>query len=352
MFGSGTPHLRAGEPNRAATASGHPFGAAVASVAFAVLKWLRHGPDAVDVQTHTADAAPTRDSLIVGNLPLVGHVVAEIMSKVPSHVDRDDLAGAGVEGLVQAADTWRPGTGVPFGAFARTRVRGAMVDELRRVDWASRGARSRARTAAETTERLAAGLGRVPQVHEIADAMGVAPAEVHAVRAETHRSWVRSLSEPIGAAADGTPATAEDTLVDGGLTPEEHTVLAERIGALRHAVELLPERVREAVRGHYFDDEPMADIAGRLGVTESRVSQLRAEGIELLRAAMAAGGGQEEPVRETAVLGVPRQMSRREAAYVASVASSACARSNVSLGSAVLAAQQLGGLTTRAAATG
>ena len=315
-----------------------------------LLKCGRHGPDAVDVQTHNPDAA-TRDSLVLRNLPLVGHLVAEIMSKVPSHVDRDDLAGAGVEGLVQAADAWREETGVPFGAFARTRVRGAMVDELRRVDWASRGARSRARAAAETTERLAAGLGRPPHVHEIADAMGVAPSEVHAVRAETHRAWLKSLSEPIGSAADGSPATAEDTLVDNGLTPEEHTVLAERIGALRHAVELLPQRVREAVRGHYFDDEPMGDIAERLGVTESRVSQLRAEGIELLRSAMAAAG-QAQATGPAAGAAVPRQMSRREAAYAASVASSACARSNVSLGSSVLAAQQLGSQAPRAAATG
>lgn len=300
--------------------------------------------------SHPARVAPAnrRDALVLEYLPLVGHVVAEVMSRVPSHVDRDDLAGAGVEGLVQAAEVWRADVGVPFSAFARTRVRGAMVDELRRVDWASRGTRSRARAAAQTTERLGAHLGRTPGVHEVADAMGVAPSQVHAVRAETHRAWLSSLSEPTGAHG----ATAEDSLVDRSMTPEEHTLLAERIGELRHAVELLPDRVRDAVRGHYLDDESMAVIAERLGVTESRVSQLRAEGVELLRVALGRPPVTDVWSGRPGASELPRQLSRREAAYAAAVAGAASTRSNVSLGSTVLAAGNREAPSGRAAATG
>jgi RNA polymerase sigma factor for flagellar operon FliA len=81
-------------------------------------------------------------ALVLANLPLVGHCVGELIGRLPGHVDRDDLAGAGVEGLLQAARSWREETGVPFTAHARTRIRGAIVDELRGSDWASRGARS------------------------------------------------------------------------------------------------------------------------------------------------------------------------------------------------------------------
>ena len=226
------------------------------------------------------------DALVLTNLPLVGHCVGEVMSRVPSHVDRDDLAGAGVEGLLQAARSWRPETGVPFTAHARTRVRGAIVDELRAVDWASRGARSRARQAADTTESLTAALGRTPSADEVADALGVDPGHVHRVRAETHRSYLTSLEE-VNATPDSS-RSVQDSLRDPGLSPEDHIVLAEHLGRLRRAVDLLPDRVREAVRGHYLDEEPMAVIARRLGVTESRVSQLRAEGVVLLRAALEA----------------------------------------------------------------
>ncbi|WP_336921765.1 sigma-70 family RNA polymerase sigma factor [Aquipuribacter sp. SD81] len=271
---------------------------------------------------HAGSGSPTDpDALVLAHLPLVGHCVGEVMSRVPAHVDRDDLAGAGVEGLVQASRSWRPETGVPFSAHARTRIRGAIVDELRAADWASRGARSRARHAQQTTEHLTAALGRTPSTDELADAMGVAADHVHRVRAETHRAYLSSLDE-----AREAGDTVHDTVADPSRSPEEHVVAAEHVGALLRAVDLLPERVREAVRGHYLDEEPMADIAARLGVTESRVSQLRAEGIAMLRAVMAA---QAEPVEVA-------HATARTQAYVAAVAASADVRASVRLGAGVL----------------
>ncbi len=308
-----------------------------------------------------AEESSDVDALVVANLPLVGHCVGEVMSRVPSHVDRDDLAGAGVEGLLQAARSWRPETGVPFTAHARTRVRGAIVDELRATDWASRAARSRARQAADTTETLTAALGRTPSVDEVADAMGVAPGHVHRVRAETHRSYLTSLEE-VDASPDSS-RSVQDSLRDPGLSPEDHVVLAEHLGRLRRAVDLLPERVREAVRGHYLDEEPMASIAARLGVTESRVSQLRAEGVALLRVALeqAAAADLETAAQATGpepapvTPGLPalpvqggRVPNRREAAYAAAVASAADSRTSIGVGTAVLS----GVLRPRVAATG
>jgi len=283
------------------------------------------------------------DALVLQHLPLVGHCVGEVMSRVPRHVDRDDREGAGVEGLLQAARSWRPETGVPFSAHARTRVRGAIVDELRASDWASRGARSRARQAAQTTEQLTGALGRVPSDTEVADALGVAPAQVHRVRAETHRSYLTSLEETQGS-EDGERAV-HDSVRDPGLSPEEHVVLAEHLGRLRRAVDLLPARVREAVRGHYLDEEPMAVIAARLGVTDSRVSQLRAEGVALLRTVLAEQAAQEDAEQHASLSSeapaappAPRcaALSPREAAYAASVAATADTRASLRTGAAVL----------------
>lgn len=306
-----------------------------------------------------APGAPDLESLVLAHLPLVGHCVGEVISRLPAHVDRDDLAGAGVEGLLQAARSWRPETGVPFSAHARTRVRGAIVDELRGADWASRGARSRARQAAETTEHLTAALGRGPSTTELADALGVAPDQVHRVRAETHRSYLTSLEET-HASADGAVAVHE-LVRDPGMSPEEHVVLADHVGRLHRAVELLPARVREAVRGHYLDEEPMAAIAERLGVTESRVSQLRAEGVALLRTALqqlealdaedARAARTPDPVDV-----VPRQAvrtpNRREAAYAATVAAAADTRASIAAGSAALEGLLSRPATSRISATG
>jgi RNA polymerase sigma factor for flagellar operon FliA len=171
----------------------------------------------------------------------------------------------------------------------------------------------------------------------------VAPQQVHQVRAETHRSYLSSLEEAY-TGPDGTRSVA-DAVRDPGLSPEDHVVLAEHVGRLRRAVDLLPERVREAVRGHYLDEEPMAAIAARLGVTESRVSQLRAEGVALLRSVLAEA---EVPVPapraaggETTLPAPARPGSRRDAAYAATVAAAADSRTSIGVGSAVL-----GGLLT------
>lgn len=290
-------------------------------------------------------AAVDVDALVLQHLPLVGHCVAEVMSRVPSHVDRDDLAGAGVEGLLQAARSWRPETGVPFSAHARTRIRGAVIDELRGSDWASRGARSRARQAAETTEHLTGALGRVPTDSELADALGVAPSHVHKVRAETHRSYLTSLEESV--TSETGDRDVHDSVRDPGLSPEDHVLLAEHLGRLRQAVDLLPARLHEAVRGHYLDEEPMATIAVRLGVTESRVSQLRSEGVAMLRQVLAA-----EETDSTDDSDHATARPARGAAYAASVAAAADTRASLRMGGAVLSGALAPWAHARAAATG
>ncbi|GAA4138649.1 sigma-70 family RNA polymerase sigma factor [Leifsonia shinshuensis] len=108
-----------------------------------------------------------RNTLVVDNLPLVGYLVSDLCSRA-THLSRDDLASAGAVALVTAADAYDASTGVPFGAYARTRIVGALADELRAGDWATRSARKRIKATLAVQESLTAALGRTPAVEEIA----------------------------------------------------------------------------------------------------------------------------------------------------------------------------------------
>src|SRR3712207_3999035 len=117
---------------------------------------------------------------VTSNMALVGHIVRESMGRLPGHVSRDDLTSAGFTALVQAARSYDETRGVPFARYAATRVRGAILDELRGIDWASRSVRRRARELDETRTRLAAELGRAATVAEVARVCGISADEVAA----------------------------------------------------------------------------------------------------------------------------------------------------------------------------
>jgi RNA polymerase sigma factor for flagellar operon FliA len=228
----------------------------------------------------SAAPAPTAklsvDELVRSHLPLVGHLVREMLSRLPSHVSREDLVSAGMAALAGAAQNFDPERGIPFGGFATTRIRGALLDELRGLDWASRSVRSRARKLETAQQQLTATLGRTPTPAELAEAMGVAIDEIKAVDEDVQRAVVLSLQ---GFAA----GTAEDLVPERAAGPEDMLVHREKIGYLHTAITVLPERLRRVVEAYFFQELPMADIASELGVTESRVSQLRAEALILLR---------------------------------------------------------------------
>ena len=155
---------------------------------------------------HAGD--PRADELITSHMPLVGHIVRETMGRVPSHVSRDDLTSAGLTALVQAAQAFDAERGVPFERYAATRIRGAILDELRSVDWASRSVRRRARDLEETRTRLAGALGRTPTVAEVASASGLSVEDVAANDEDVSRAQVLSLQGSTTASlASSTPNT-------------------------------------------------------------------------------------------------------------------------------------------------
>jgi RNA polymerase sigma factor FliA len=217
-----------------------------------------------------------REDTVRKHMPLVGHLVREMLARVPTHVSRDDLLSAGYAALVAAARTFDDERGVPFPRFAAARIRGALLDELRGLDWASRSVRQKARRTDGARQSLTAELGRAPTVAEVADRLGCRVEDIESADDDVHRAVLFSLQ---GFAT----ATVDDLVTEPGAGPEELLLRRERLGYLRDAVEVLPERLRAVVVGYFFEERSMADIAAELGVTDSRVSQLRSEALGLLR---------------------------------------------------------------------
>lgn len=256
-------------------------------------------------------ATPDDDSVIRQHLPLVGHIVRETMARVPAHVNRDDLTSAGMAALVQAARSYDAERGVSFSRYASTRVRGAILDELRSIDWASRSVRRRARQVDEVRNTLAVQLGRMPSDNEVADALGVGTDEIAANEDDVSRAVVMSLQ-----GFGETPI--DDMLVSHVPGPEAVIEHREKVAYLQDAVAELPERLRRVVQDYFYGERPMAEIAAELGVTESRVSQMRAEALVLLKDGMNASLSPNMVTQHARPNGCA---ARRREAYFAAVAS-------------------------------
>ncbi|MBK5221426.1 MAG: FliA/WhiG family RNA polymerase sigma factor [Acidimicrobiia bacterium] len=220
---------------------------------------------------------------IEDHLPLVKHIVFQVAVHFPRHVDREDLARAGALGLVEAARRYDGDRGVPFERFAAQRIRGAILDAVRAADWAPRSVRTLGRRLEAAEQRLASQLGRVPDPNEMADELGISTAELDRLQSRMFRSVVLALEHEVSDDSDE-DLTLVDVLTDQNtIEPLEELETREMLGYLRDAVELLPERQRLVVVGYFLEGRTSQELARFLGVTESRISQLRSEALEMLR---------------------------------------------------------------------
>ncbi len=266
----------------------------------------------------------SEDDLVRQNIPLVHYAVAEVAAKIPRHVSRDDLVSAGMAGLAQAARNFDCERGIAFDRYASTRIRGALLDELRSCDWASRSVRSRARQVQSAVEDLQSKLGRQPTNAEVATQLNVTEATVEAVSEDVHRAVVLNYDSMV---VDG---GAEEVLPADQRSPDNILIDRERQSYLHDAIDSLPERLRHVVEGYFFEERPMKELADELGVTESRVSQMRAEALELLKDGM---NSQLEPEETTEEKNGPTQrIARRKAAYYAAIAANSTYRTRLDAG--------------------
>ncbi|HSL57224.1 MAG TPA: FliA/WhiG family RNA polymerase sigma factor [Acidimicrobiales bacterium] len=223
----------------------------------------------------------TREALVRQHMPLVEHIVLRVSASFPRHVDRSDLVAAGLLGLVEAANRFDPERGVPFHRYAGTRIRGAVLDAVRSLDWVPRSTRQLARSADEAVQRLAAHEGVAPTDAAIAAEMGVSEDDLRTMRERLHRGVIAALDE--SGPSDGAPALAE--LLADRTSPgaEERLEQRELAGYLRAALAELPERHRLVVVGIYLEGRTFDEVAELLGVTPSRVSQLRSDALDMIR---------------------------------------------------------------------
>ncbi|MBK9179906.1 MAG: sigma-70 family RNA polymerase sigma factor [Acidimicrobiales bacterium] len=258
--------------------------------------------------------------LVERNLPLVRQVVAQVAAHFPRHVDREELARAGTLGLVEAARRYDGERGVPFERFAAQRIRGAILDAVRQADWAPRAVRTVARRVDLTSQELASNLGRSPTRNELAGALGVSQQELSRVQERVYRAVVLALDHPTSSPGDDDDTSLGDVLADRThLEPPEELEARELLGYLRDAVDLLPDRHRLVIAGYFLEGRTSLELAGFLGVTESRISQLRSEALELLREGIEAQ--YETAGRGDAAAAAPVSRARaRRVAYAEAIA--------------------------------
>jgi RNA polymerase sigma factor for flagellar operon FliA len=214
-----------------------------------------------------------RSSLAQSLVPLVHEVAAQVARRVPSHVMLDDLVGAGMLGLAGALTRFDPDRTDTFKGYAEFRIRGAIMDELRRRDIMSRDARIESKKLQRSVQQLSAELGREAEDDEVAEHLGVS---MEAYRAMQFRFKAARL------------VSAEAfELVDETSTPDQEYQQAEMRQRLASAIAQLPKRQAFVLWLYYYEELPLREIADQLGVTPSRVCQIRTEAVERLNKKMA-----------------------------------------------------------------
>ena len=229
-------------------------------------------------------SAVDEQELIVRYLPLVRNVVDRIKLNVPAHVDADDLYSVGITGLLAAVRKFDPEQGATFASYAATRIRGAILDELRRMDWCPRRARARSRKLKTAINDVEQKVGRAATDDEVCTVLGLDKKE--------YAKWVEE-AKPVTFLAIDQPADGEDGVGpslhelladDNDTTGRDNLEKAELLELLTQRIAELPDIPKKILSMYYFENMRLAEIAAVFGLTESRICQIHAQTILGLRA--------------------------------------------------------------------
>lgn len=225
-----------------------------------------------------------QERLLLEHLPIVRFLARRIHERLPQHVDIEDLVSAGVVGLMDAFTKFDPGKKVQFRSYAQFRIRGAILDSLRTLDWSPRDLRRKGRAAEEAVRALTARLGRSPGESEIAREMGVSLEDYQSLLGDLKGLEIGTLH------VEHNEDSGEEELAYIPGRPEDDPLFCCLRGELQEklteAIECLPERERLVMTLYYFEELTMREIGLALGVVESRVSQIHASAVVHLRAAL------------------------------------------------------------------
>jgi RNA polymerase sigma factor for flagellar operon FliA len=225
-----------------------------------------------------------RDHTLAEHLPTVRQVARSIHKRLPYHVDIDDLINSGVLGLIDAFQKFNPEKGTQFGAFARFRIRGAILDYLRSLDWSPRELRNRRRKVNQAREMLIGRYGRVPSESEVATELKMKLNEFQRLLSEINDVEIGSLNVTFpGGSGEERIAELPDKTDEN---PVSQCLRAEIKQCVRDAIEGLPECERLVMLLYYREELTRKEIGMHLGIAESRISQIHASAIRRLRAAL------------------------------------------------------------------
>lgn len=230
--------------------------------------------------------ARTRDRLILTYAPLVKYVAGRLGAALPDHVEQSELISDGLVGLIEAVDRYRPGEGVKFESYALPRIKGAMLDRMRSLDWAPRSLRTSQRRIEQTLRKLEQRTGRAPSWDEVAEELGVSREDLDGALAEIGRSALVALDRTYtGAGEEDDGLDLYSRIADPTADePASELELEEQRELLVKAIDALPERERLVLVLFYYEELPLRAISSMLGVSDSRVSQLQAQALVRLRA--------------------------------------------------------------------
>jgi RNA polymerase sigma factor for flagellar operon FliA len=228
----------------------------------------------------TADA---RERLILHYSPLVKFVAGRVAAGLPQNIEQADLVSYGIFGLIDAIDKFDPGRGFKFETYAISRIKGAIIDELRSIDWVPRSVRSKARSIERAYSKLENELLRTPEENEVAAELGVTEGELAQTLSQISFVGLVALDELLSANDRGGNTTVGDTIADKVNDPVAAFEVDEMKHVLADAINRMPDRERLVLTLYYYEGLTLAEIGEVLGVTESRVCQIHTKAILQLR---------------------------------------------------------------------
>lgn len=231
----------------------------------------------------TSDAN-LREKLIIKYAPLVKYIAGRVAVNTPPNIEFDDLVSYGIIGLIDAIEKYDLKAGCKFKTYATIRIKGAIYDELRLLDWVPRSVRQKAKSMEEIYSSLESRLGRPATDEEVAEAMNITIEELNQVTMEVSGTSVVSLDDIRHIGSDSDEVSIRDTIESQVVPGPEARVEREEVKRLLiEAINKLPQREREVIALYYYEELTLREIGEVLGVTESRISQLHTKAIMRLR---------------------------------------------------------------------
>lgn len=235
-----------------------------------------------------APVREVRDQLIVHYSPLVKYVASRVAAGLPQNVEQADLVSYGIFGLIDAIDKFDPARGYKFETYAISRIKGAMLDELRSMDWVPRSVRSKAKRIEQANAKLEAKLGRAASDEELAEALDISVEDLETMLTKISFVGVVALDEMLSGGERGDSVTLGDTIPDRGAGPVGSFEVEEMRQLLAESINSMSDREKVVLTLYYYEGLTLAEIGQVLGVTESRVCQIHTKSVLRLRSRLMA----------------------------------------------------------------